>query len=81
MVGFGVESRWLVAGCEFGCGDGTALGVDLAHGVSGQVAAVGGLAACQVGGVFGASSAAQRRSSASVAASGARGSVKEGRTP
>ena len=43
MVGFGVESRWLVAGCEFGCGDGTALGVDLAHGVFGQVAAVGGL--------------------------------------
>ena len=33
----------MVAGCEFGCGDGIALGVEEAHGVFGEVAAVGGL--------------------------------------
>ena len=32
-----------VAGCEFGCGDGIALWVEQAHGVFGEVAAVGGL--------------------------------------
>ena len=33
----------MVAGCEFGCGDGIALGVEEAHGVFGEVAAVGSL--------------------------------------
>ena len=33
----------LVAGCEFGCGEIIALGVEEAHGVFGGVAAVGGL--------------------------------------
>jgi len=33
----------MVADCEFGCGDGIALGVEVAHGVFGEVAAVGGL--------------------------------------
>ena len=33
VVGFGVEPRWLVAGCEHGCGETIALGVEQAHGV------------------------------------------------
>ena len=33
VVGFGVEPRWLVAGCELGCGEAIALGVEQAHGV------------------------------------------------
>ena len=33
VVDFGVEPRWLVAGCEFGCGVAIALGVEQAHGV------------------------------------------------
>ena len=33
VVGFGVEPRWLVAGCELGCGDGIALGAEGGHGV------------------------------------------------
>ena len=33
VVGFGVEPRWLVAGCELGCGEVIALGVEQAHGV------------------------------------------------
>ena len=33
MVDFGVEPRWLVAGCELGCGEAIALGVEQAHGV------------------------------------------------
>ncbi len=33
VVGFGVEPRWLVAGCELGCGETIALGVEQAHGV------------------------------------------------
>ena len=33
MVGFGVEPRWLVAGCELGRGEAIALGAGQAHGV------------------------------------------------
>ena len=33
VVDFGVEARGLVAGCELGCGEAVALGVELAHGV------------------------------------------------
>ena len=33
----------MVADCEFGCGETIAFGVEQAHGVFGEVAAVGGL--------------------------------------
>ena len=34
VVDSGVEPRWLVAGCELGCGETIALGIELAHGAT-----------------------------------------------